>query len=359
MSFIKDLLKWGAVRAVTNNLTGGIDYLTAAGVKASIKPNSTPRAPIIEAVSWAGSAGAQLVDLGYKPDLVISKASGKYGAFFSNENWKSHHQGFGNLSVTGSDNESGTCMRPNGLFLIGGTESNYASTTHHALIIKDNGSGILKTFAYNGFRNKTVGAPDNQGATSNTVDMDFIAGTNPKYVYIKRDAASANHEGVWATPTWAKKDSAAAVDNTLLTLASEGTMSLSTNVAVNKNSGTDLGEGTNCFSLHSQGTYWDDLTYTGTGSAFTISCPKEVAGLIVIPQAAQAMEFWIDGMGASSADGGATALNAGRIYAIGSTIYVGADAACNTAATTYALIVFYKSGTAPIPATYTTPRGFG
>lgn len=31
MSFIKDLLKWGAVRAVTNNLTGGIAGLSISG----------------------------------------------------------------------------------------------------------------------------------------------------------------------------------------------------------------------------------------------------------------------------------------------------------------------------------------
>lgn len=335
------------VKANVNQLTGGIEFLTIGGVNSSIKPNSTPRAPIIEAVSWSGSAAPQLIELGYKPDLVITKAAGKNAAFFANEYWMSNRQGFGNLTVSGSDGQYGCAMHPRGLYVPGAVESNYAGSTHYALVIRDNGSGILKTWSYNGYRNKSNGAPDNQGNTSNTVSMDLIAGTNPNYVYIKRDAASANHEGVWCTPTWAKKDSAVAVDNALLTLASEGTLSLSTDVAVNENNAGVIGESHNCFSLHSEGTYWEDQSYVGTGAAFTIQCQRDVAGLIVIPQAAKAMEFWISGMGTSSADGGATALNTGRVYAIGSTVHIGADSSCNTSGTSYSLIVFYKIGTAP------------
>jgi len=356
-SYLTNPNEWmGNVHAETDPVTGGIGYLTLNGVNSSIKPNATPRAPIIEAVSWTGSAVPQFIELGYKPDLVITKAASKYGAFLSDANWNNNYQGFGNVALSGSDGNYGPSLRATGIYLPGATAINYAGSTHYALVIKDNGSGILKTFTYNGFRDKTVGAPDNQGATSNAVSMDLIAGSYPKKVYIKRDYASATHEGVWASPTWAKKDTAVAVNNALLTLAAEGTMALSTDVAVNENDGVVTGEAHCCFSLHADGTYWDDLTYTGTGAAFTINCPKDVAGMIVVPQAAAAMEFWLDGMGTSSADGGATALNTGRIYAVGSKISIGADATINTLGTSYALMVFYKSGTAALPKIQATPR---
>lgn len=310
--------------------------------------------PIIVSGSWTGTATDSMVELGFDADLVIVKGASQYAVFITRDTWTGGAIGFGNVSVAGGDAGVFPLLIKTGIRLPASfTSLNANGTTYYYVAIKDNGSGILRTFQWNGFRNKTVGAPDNQGATSNTVSMDLIAGTYPELVYIKRDAASATHEGVWATPTWSKKDTAVAVDNTLLTVASEGTFSLSTNVAVNENDGGNLGEATHCFSLHRSGTYWELSSYIGTGAQQTVQCQADIAAAFVIPQAAQAMEFWLAGMGSSSASGSNSALNASRLSITGSSVTIGADASVNTAGTTYVLAVLYET---PSPDMTVRPR---
>lgn len=293
-------------------------------------------APIIAEKSWSGTAKAQNIDFGFEPDLVLVKGASQYAVIFTKEHWYGNIQSFGHTQYSGSDHLPGPAITQNGLSLVNHASTNNNGTTYYAVAIKDNGSGILKTWAYNGYT-------ESVGAGSTAVTMDLIDGTNPTVIHVKRDATGSTREGVWATTTWAKKETAAAVNNSLLTLASGGSIALSNDPAVNENDGGIVGEGHNGFSLHSPGTYWDYSTYTGTGAAFRIGALRDVAAVIIIPQAAAAMQFWLAGMGTSSADGSNTALHSGRISAGYGYVDIGADSSVNTAGTTYAIIKFYKS----------------
>lgn len=325
----------------TNPLTGGLELKLGAG---SVRLDQTAASPIIQPFSFVGNAKPRLNELGYEPDLVFVMGDGQRPVFMMREHWYGNIQSFGHTTLSGSDGVPPPLVQRNGFSVTAAQPAiNNNGTTFYCLAIKDNGSGLLKTFAYNGYRDKTFGAPDNQGATSNPVTMDLIDGSNPEIVYIKRDATGAGHEGVWVTPSFAKKDTAAAVNNAMLTLSPSGSMALSTDIAVNENNAGIVGEAHNCFSLHNSGRFWDLLTYTGTGAPQSISGRGRIAMAIVIPQAAQASEYWIDGMGTGSKDGGATGLNTDRISAQGTTLNVGSSAACNTAGVTYKVLVFYET----------------
>jgi hypothetical protein len=297
--------------------------------------------PLIKSGTFLGTSAPQFSDIGFEPDLVIVVGAGNYSTFYAKPNWYGTLQSFGHTALSGSDGVPGPAVQQTGLGII--TNQNVTGTTYYYIAIKDNGSGILKTFAYNGFRNKTVGAPDNQGTVSNTVVMDLLAGTQPSIVHIKRDATGAGHEGVWATTSFVKKESAAAINNTLLTLAIDGTMTLSTDISVNENDGVVAGEAHNCFSLHSPGVFWDLKTYVGNGGIQDIPCTGEIAAAIIIPQAAVSMEFWVNGMGTSSSTGSNTTFNTGRLTANGKTISLGSSTVTNAIGVTYSLVVFYKS----------------
>lgn len=330
------------VTAITNTLTGRI-VNSFPGGQAPMFQASNQASPIIAVKSYVGSGAHRFVDFGFEPDLVIVKADSQYSVMLAREYWYGNVQAFGNTALSGSDGAPGPSIQRTGISLTALAATNNNGSTYYAIGIKDNGSGIIKTWSYNGFRNKTVGAPDNQGAASNAVSLDLIANTNPTLIHIKRDATGAGHEGVWATTSWVKKESAAAVDGTLMTLASDGTIALGTDVSINENDGMNLGEGTHVFSLHNPGQFWNYLTYIGTGAAQTIPSPGDVAAAFVIPQAAAPMQFWLSGMGTSSADGGATALYSNRITAGQGSVTIGSDASVNTAGVTYSLVVLYKT----------------
>lgn len=323
------------VFARTDPLTGVIELLGPNGEGYAVA-DIPQNAPIVAAQSWSGDAKARNIDFGFEPDLVFVKGGSQYAGIFAKEYWYGNIQSFGHTALSGSDHLPGPTITQNGLCLIGTQAATNASgTTYHAVAVKDNGSGILKTFAYNGYTTSV-------GAGSAAVTMDLIDGSNPTIVHIKRDATGAGHEGVWATTTWAKKESAAAVNNALLTLSSGGSMSLSTDISVNENDGGNVGEGHNGFSLHNPGTYWEYETYVGTGSAFRIRCQRDVAAVFIIPQAALEMQFWLAGMGATSATGGQTALHSNRIGAGYGYVDIGTDASVNTAGTTYVAVILYK-----------------
>ena len=343
----------------TDPLTGAVIGMVGPGGGVSARVDGTTANPIIQAFSYTGTAVQRLIELGFEPDLVILMGSGQYPVTMAREHWYGNIQSFGHTALSGSDGVPPPFVQRQG-FTVSAAQSaiNSNGVVYYGVAIKDNGSGILKTFAYNGFRSGTVGAPDNQGTVSNAVTMDLIDGSNPEIVYIKRDATGAGHEGVWVTHTFAKKDTAAAVNNALLTLSAGGSMGLSTDIAVNENNGGIVGEAHNCFSLHSSGRFWDILTYTGNGANQTVPANGRIATAIIIPQAAQACEYWINGMGTSSKDGGQTALNTGRFYGSGSVLSIGASAACNTVGTTYKALVFYET-LAPVKVRPTSARTAG
>jgi hypothetical protein len=331
------------VEAKTNPLTGGIEIIGPDG-GTLLSSVQTMQKPIIEPFRYTGDATPRLIEMGFEPDLVLLMGDGKYPVFLTRESWYGNIQSFGHTALSGSDGVPPPFVQPLGFTVNAGQAAiNANGVTYYGVAIKDNGSGILKTFAYNGHRSQTFATT---GATSDAVTMDLIDGSNPKIVYIKRDATGAGHEGVWVTPTFAKKDTAAAVDNTLLTLAAGGSMALSTNIAVNENNAGIVGEGHNCFSLHASGDSWDLLTYTGSGVAQSLPAGGQIAAAIVIPQTAAACEYWVAGMGTSSKDGGQTALNTGRVHSTGSALIVGASNATNAAGVSYVALVLYKSTTA-------------
>jgi hypothetical protein len=341
-NLIKGLTALGIPKFAKDANGNVIGLQSANGGKVAVSSTAQAR-PIIAVTSYVGNAQPNFIDFGFDADLVIVKGAGQNAVIFTKEQWYGNVQSFGNTVQSGSDAATiAPAIQPTGISLTSSLAAiNSSGVTYYAVAIKDNGSGILKTFAYNGYRYQTTAA---NGTNSDPVTMDLIAGTYPQIVHIKRDAVSTGHEGVWATPSWVKKESADAVNNALLTLASDGTMSLSTDISVNENDGGTVGEATNCFSLHNSGTYWDLLSYTGTGAAQRIAANGDVAAAFVIPQAAAAMQFWISGMGSNSADGGQTTLYSNRLTAGNGFVSVGSDASVNTVGVTYALIVFYKSG---------------
>jgi len=308
--------------------------------------NAAPNgSPVIVNGTWVGTGVARFQELPAEFDLLIVKGEGQYSVMYSKEWWYGNVQAFGNTALSGSDGVPAPCLFQNGVQIAATLAAvNSNGVTYHWCGIKDNGSGIIKTIAYNGFRDKTVGAPDNQGAVSNPVTMTALSSTNPDIVYIKRDATGVGHEGVFATTTFVKKVSAVAVNNSLLTLSADGTMDLSTDISVNENDGGIVGEAHNVFALYNKGKYWDLLDYTGSASNISLHVAGDVAAVIVIPQAAQAMEFWLSTMGDKSADGGATALSTGKITAGAGFVSVAAGATVNTPGTAYKAIVFYKNG---------------
>lgn len=338
-----DLMSGGKLQAAlfSTDASGNTVLVGADGETYKITGN-----PIIKTGSWTGTGAALAVDLGFEPDLVIVKGDGKNAVYLAKSNWYGNIQAFGNVAVSGSDGTPPPIIRSNGLYIVTSTADGLATlndtgATYYYVAIKDNGSGILKTWAYNGYRD--VPTTDPQGTASTAVDMDLIVGTSPEIVHIKRDATGATHEGVWLTADFAKKESATAVDNTLATLESDGTIALSNNVAVNENDSGILGEGTHGISFHKSGQYWSKQDYIGTGAEMYLQCEGNVAAAFVIPQAAAAMTMWIDGMGVNAGDGGATALASGKIYGDGTRVVVGTDVAVNTASTTYTLLTLHKS----------------
>lgn len=298
-------------------------------------------APIIVTSSYVGTGAPWRLQLGFRADLFINKGVSQNACFQTQFTWAGGRQAFGNTAVSGSD---GTKAYITDEAITFGTDASFNTlgTTYHYLAIKDNDSGILRTGNYSGYRSQTVVAT---GTVSEAVTMDLLSDSSKALntIFIKRDAVS--QQGVFAWSGFAKKVGATAVDNTLLTVNSDSSLSLSTDISVNQNDGGDVGEATNFFALFDAGTYWDKVDYVGTGVAKNVgSFSFTPAAAICIPQAAAQMIFNWGTMGASSADGGATALAANKITAFGSGfVTIGTDASVNTNGTTYTMIVFKSS----------------
>lgn len=306
------------------------------GVDAVTAKKSRAGAPIIAAGTWTGIGTPKFVDFGFTPDLVIAKAPGRNAVFFVRPSWRSAYQAFGNLVKTGSNSINPPEIIDAGLQLGVDADTNGAGETIHYIAIADNGSGILKTWAYNGYAT-SVG-------TSAAVTMDLIAGTNPNLVYIKRDAIT--RAGVFATPSWVKCEDTNDLENSILTLAADGTLSLTTDPRINENNGGVIGEGHNCFSLHNVGEFWSQVDYVGTGSAFRLDASTGAAGIIIIPRGPQRVSFWTATMGSQAADGQATALYDGRISVNDDTsVSIGHDVSVNTQGVSYTAIILRRNTT--------------
>ena len=338
----------GDFTAEIKNTTGSMAVKVTDGALGSARAAEIPMeqaAPIIAAGSWTGDATVRFQDMPADFDFIVVKAPGQGAVTICKEHWYNNIQKFGNLLFSGSDAANvAPMMRAQGLQLNTLAALNDAGNTIHWAAIKDNGSGIFKTFSYNGYRAGSVGAPDNQGTVSSPWAMDLIAGTNPALLHIERDSLTVGREGVWMLPGgFAKKETAAAPDASLGSLAVDGTLNLLTSIATNENNAGNLGEAHNCFAMYNPGKYWDRITYTGTGAPQQFQVNGTPAFAVVVPRAAQAMEFWTATMGAQSADGEATALHSNRVTAGIGYVSVGTDASVNTLGMVYELIFWYKS----------------
>ena len=305
-----DLAALGGVRATTDPITGGID-LSAGGTP--IKGADFIEPHIAKAVSYVGNGAVRSLDFGFRPDLVIIKGEGRPAVIYNSDQWYGNIQSFGHTTYSGSDGLPPPAINENGVALMyhAGAPAkdayNENGITYHAVALKDNGVGFFKSLAYNGHRNQTVVA---NGANSNTVTMDALNGYSPKWVHIKRDATGAGHEGVWASDDgYVKKESATAVNSALLTYVAGGSLNLSTDISVNENDGTIVGEAHNVFALLSNPSCWEEKTYTGGGSP-SLTFSKQLAVAIILPVAAEEMVFASPTM-AGAATGGATAINSG------------------------------------------------
>lgn len=312
---------------------------------------------IVKQVSWVGTGAARKLQLDDAYDLAIIKGVSQYATILHPWQWLGGLQKFGNVSLSGTS-DAGGWLDDDSLLLTSHGSVNAVATTYHALLLKDNGSDRLRTGSWMGYRSQTFAST---GATSEAVTMDLLSGWAPDIMRLTRDANGATHEGVWLGYGWTKKESAAAVNNALATLNSDGTVSLSTDVSVNENDAQTLGEGTDFFAVKCDGVACEIVTYTGTGAGGNISTVRAdtPVAVIVIPQAATAMTFWFSSMGANAADGGNTALAANKITGAGSGYFtLGTDASVNTNGTGYKALVFYDTSTAKsfLPWVNKTPR---
>lgn len=316
----------------------GNTALVGAGKKFSLVKAKAAQ-PIIASGTYLGTGQPKLVELGFTPDLVFVKGEGKAAGHMMPTNWYGGMQAFGNNTVTGT-NQVKHKPANGGLRVTRDAYANELGVTYHYLALSDNGSEMLKTFAYVGYRNQTFAA---NGSMSDPVTLDVLEGTSPDLVHVKRDNAAAGCEGVFITRNWVKKENTAAPDATICTLNADGTIDLSTNVAVNDNDSKIIGEAHDAFSLHNRGTHWDELTYTGNGSTQVVECGDEVVGAIIIPQAATAISFWFESMGQSaSADGGATALHATAKVVGGNGKITVSGSDTNASGVEYRAVVFYS-----------------
>lgn len=331
------------VEAFTNRLTGGI-AISAGGQPVDGGALTGPH--IAVAISYVGDGKPRQLDFGFRPDWVVIKAGGRPAVMYNAAQWYGNIQGFGNATYSGSDAVPPPCINETGVALMyhalapARDSYNEAGVTYHAVALKDNGAGFFKGFAYNGFRNKTYGAPDNQGATSNPVRMDALDGLSPRYVHIKRDATGAGREGVWVSDDgYVKKESAAAPNASLVTYVAGGALDLSTDPAVNENDAGIIGEAHNCFALMSNPACWGESAYVG-GNGATVQFDRPLVMAIILPEAAEEMAFVTATMG-GGATGGATALVSGMSIN-GGTVNV-SGALANTDGVTYRVIGIYAS----------------
>ena len=293
--------------------------------------------PIIVSGSYVGRGNGWLLDLGFRPDLVIIKGDSDPGAIFNDGHWYGGPQGFGALVLDGPISYARPCVSDQGLTIEESSTTYYneSGKTYYYVAIKDNGSGVLRTVAYNGFRNQTVAA---NGTNSNAVTMDALADTFPALLHIKRDAMS--RPGVWVGDGFVKPVNDA-LSPSLLTFDGDGTLELGTDPRVNENDGGIIGEAHHVFALYRPGQFWDYQTVTGNGGTTTVSGQAEISAVIVLPMDSTEMQFWLGGMGEQSADGGQTALHSGRISVSGSQISL--QGVCNTAGVTYRVAILYKT----------------
>ena len=327
-----------AVEAELNEVTGGIGIY---GPNGPISSGDLMEPHIASAISYVGDGKNRQLDFGFRPDLVIIKGDGKAAVLYTAEQWLSNAQSFGHTTYSGADSvASAPSINDGGVGLVYYNNAGAAArdsynqdgVTYHAVAIKDNGAGFLRSLAYNGYT-ETV------GAGSSAVTMDALDGLSPAWVHIKRDATGAGHEGVWISDDgYVKKETAAAVNAALVTYVAGGALNLSTDASVNENDGGIVGEGHNVFALIDNADCWAESSYVG-GSGATLSFSRKVALAIILPVAAEEMVFSTPTM-AAGATGGATALVSGIVVSGNKLTVSGATA--NTAGVTYRVIAIYE-----------------
>ena len=339
------------VTATTNSVTGGIS-LSAGGSPLSGEDFTEPH--IAVTTSYVGTGVSRSIDFGFRPDFVLIKGSGRAAVIYNSDQWYGNIQSFGHTTYSGSDGLPPPGINDNGVALMyhAGAPAkdayNELGVTYHAVALKDNGAGFFKSLAYNGHRNQTVVA---NGANSNTVTMDALNGYSPKWVHIKRDATGAGHEGVWVSDDgYVKKESATAVNAALLTYVAGGSLDLSTDISVNENDGTIVGEAHNVFALLSNPNCWEEKTYVG-GVGATLTFSKKLAVAIILPVAAEEMVFSSPTMN-GAATGGATAITTN--IAISENVLSVSGATANTSGVTYRVIGIFL-GSAQQRATKIAP----
>jgi hypothetical protein len=295
-------------------------------------------APIIISGSYVGTGKPRNIALGFKPDLVFINGELQYASFQHDYTWNGGRQSFANVNYSGTDGTMST-FTDEGFSLRTDSSNNKIGTTYHYLAIADNGSDILQTGNYPGYRYQSAAA---NGANSDPVTLDILR-KKPDFYVVKRD--NVTQEGVVAVSGITKLLSNADVDNTLLTVNNDGTLSLSTNVRVNQNDSMYLGEAHNFFAFYDNGNNWQKIDYVGTGVAMPIStsCVNPIAAIVIPHTTTQPCFNW-GTMGALSGDGSNSPLAANKIIGYtANSVSIGTDAAVNAVGVSYTMVVFNKS----------------
>lgn len=129
----------------------------------------------------------------------------------------------------------------------------------------------------------------------------------------------------------------------MLTYVAGGSLNLSTDISINENDGTIVGEAHNVFALLTNPHCWGEKSYVG-GAGASVSFDKQLAVAIILPESAEEMVFATPTM-MGGATGGATAINSSMKVAA-NTLTVGGSLA-NTPGVRYRVIGIYLGASTP------------